>query len=238
VIIRFVENIGSKTVDLFSSLFHALYFSLICFFSLFSFKHYNAQTLQTFIKQIYSISIVSLPKFLFLATIFGSLLIGLVIVLAAKFNMQMQIGSIIITFVFNEFAPLFTMFFVYVKLILFIKSKLKSLDIELLIPQLLSGIISTLILSFLFSVIMLSSGLIVTSFVIGMDFHSYKNILLDAIEIHNVVILILKSFLFGFISVVVLSYEAIIGIKIPLMVLIINIFFIEMLSLVFQSLLL
>lgn len=237
MLIRFVEHIGTKTIGFFTSLFNALSFTLICFFSPLSFKDYNSQTLDAFIKNIYSISIASLEKFIFTAVVFGSLIIGVVIVLAAQYNMQMQIGSIIVTFVLNEFAALFTAFFVYFKLIPLINSEQRVFKVDLFIPQLLSAILSAFMLSILFAIIMLSSGLIVTSFVMSMDFHTYKNIIFNAIEIHNIVILTTKSLLFGFVSVVVLNYNALNGTKTPLMVLIINMFFIEILSLALQFLL-
>jgi len=237
LIIRFVENIGFKTITFFRSIYNALEFSLICLFSLFSFQHYNPQTLSTFVKQFYLITMASLPKFVFLAILLGSLLIGLVIVVAANYNLHLQIGSIIVTFVLNEFAPLFTLFFVYLRLVPLIRSHLKSFNIELLIPELLSGIMSTFVLSILFALIMLSSGLIVTSFVMGMDLYTYKNIIFDAIGVQNIFILVLKSLLFGFVAVAVLSYDAIKSIKTPLMVLLMNIFFIEMLLLALQTLL-
>lgn len=237
MLIRFVEHIGSKTIGFFSSLFHALSFTLICFFSLLSFKDYNSQTFDTFINNIYHISIASLEKFIFTAVVFGSLIIGVVIVLAAEYGMQMQIGSIIVTFVLNEFAAIFTAFFLFFKLMPLINSKQEEFRVDVFIPQLLSGMLSSFMLSILFAIIMLSSGLIVTSFVMSMDFHTYKNIIFDAIEIQNIVILIIKSLLFGFVSVVVLNYNALKSTRTPLLLLIINMFFIEIVSLALQSLL-
>lgn len=237
MIIRFIDSIGTRTIAFFSKVYTALEFLLISFFSLFSFKDYNSKTLNIFIKEIYLIAIAPLVKFIFLAIIFGSLLIGLVIIFAAKYNFQLQIGSVIVTFVLNEFAPLFTLLFVYFRLVPFIKSKLKSFEIQALIPQLLSGIVSTFLLSVLFAIIMLSSGLIVTSFVMGMDLYTYKNIILDAIEIQNIVILIVKSLMFGFVSAVLISFDAIYKLKTPLMALILNIFFIEIVLFAILSLL-
>ena len=93
---------------------------------------------------------------------------------------------------------------------------------------------------------MLSSGYIVTLFVMNMDLNTYKHLLLDAIEIKDFIILLLKSIAYGFVIMLIPIYS---GLKtgnaytdIPISVLngmvklFIAIFFIEVLSLILQSL--
>ena len=54
---------------------------------------------------------------------------------------------------------------------------------------------------------MLSSGYIVTLFVMNMDLNTYKHLLLDAIEIKDFIILLLKSIAYGFVIMLIPIYS-------------------------------
>ena len=82
---------------------------------------------------------------------------------------------------------------------------------------------------------MLSSGLIISSFIMGTDFYTYKSLIFDAIEIKNLIILITKSLLFGFVSIVILIYNTIRGTKASIVSVLMSLFLIEMLVLVVES---
>jgi len=203
VLIRFVENIGADTIRFISSFYEALSFFILSISYVFNPKNYNKELLENLTKQIYFTSVTTVPFFMFIAILFGSTIIGFVISFAAKYNILLQIDTIIITFVFNEFSAFFTILYVYLRLIKLQKLQNITPDINNTLPEILNAVMSTLMLSILFAIIMLLSGSIVSSFIIGIDFYTYKSLIFEAIELKNVLVLIIKSSLFGLVGVLI-----------------------------------
>lgn len=249
MIIKFVENIGDKTINFISSLYYFLLFCIICTIHIFNYRSYNSKMVVALITQIYHTSIVKLPFFLIIAFIFGSILIGAVIVIATELNMQVQIGSVIVTFVINELSPLFTAIFISLRSATLINKKLALADIQneidlidnIVLPRIISGILSTVSLSFIFAIVMIGSGYVFTFFLMGMDLHTYKYLIFDAIEINNIIILLIKGLMFGFIIMAIPIYNGLkvakdtVFDKVSVINIIVNIFlalfFMEMISL-------
>jgi len=262
VILRFIENIGNRTISSISSVFEALHFTTLCIIHMLNPRSYNPAMRMVLIKQIYFTAVGIIVPFIIMAFLFGSVIIGVVISLATEYSLQDKIGSIIITFVMDEFAPFFTALLISLRSGTAINTEiavmsvnrelntLKEYDIDIIdylfLPRIISGIISVTSLSILFTLIMLSSGYLFTLFYMNMDFHTYKFLLISAIEIKDIVILLLKSIAFGFVTMLIPIYS---GLKtgnsytaIPISVLngmvklFIALFFIEVLSLLLQSL--
>ncbi len=262
MILRFIENIGAKTISSISSLFEALKFTSLCIIHMLNPRSYNPAMRMVLTKQIYFTAVGIIVPFIMMAFLFGSVIIGVVISLATEYSLQDQIGSIIITFVIDEFAPFFTALLISLRSGTAINTEiavmsvnkelntLKEYNIDIIdylfLPRIISGIISVTSLSILFALIMLSSGYLFTLFYMNMDFHTYKFLLISAIEVKDIVILLLKSIAFGFVTMLIPIYS---GLKtgksytaIPISVLngmvklFVALFFIEVLSLLLQSL--
>ena len=256
----FIEKLGEKTIRILSSWFEIIRFVFLICLHLLSPKSYNPAMRMVLTKQIYFTAIGVIPIFLFMAFLFGSIIIGVVIYLATEYSLQSEIGSIIITFVIDEFAPFFTTLLISLRSGAAINTEIAVMNVNrelntlkeykidlidyLFLPRIISGIISIIFLSILFAIIMLISGYIFTFLYMNMDFNTYKYLLLDAIEVRDIVTLILKSFAFGFIVMLIPIYS---GLKtessytaIPISVLngmvrlFIAVFFIEVLSLIIQ----
>ncbi len=227
MILKSIESIGDRTINFFSSFYEALFFSLTIFLNIFNPKNYDTQTQKSLVTKIYHSSIVIIPHFIAIAFVFGSIIIGTLILLATEYSMQDKIGSIIVTFVLNEFSAIFTVLFVVLH-----SSKIRITQGSVL-SSVLSGVISVLTLSILFALVMISSGYIFTFFFMGMDFHTYKYIIFSAIEIQNIVVLLVKSVLFGFIATLIPIYSATQNIKKNRNIakILLSIFFIEIISL-------
>lgn len=255
MLLKFIENIGDKTINSVVALYNFLSFSIISIGFIFNPRSYNPQMRISLITQIYHTSVTIIPHFIMMAFLFGSIIIGLVIVMATKFSLEGHIGSIIINFVIDEFAPFFTALFISLRSGTLINKKLASIDFDkesniinnIVLPPIISGIVSTFALSSLFAMLIVSSGYIFIFFFIGMDLHTYKHLLLDEIEFHNILVLSLKSIIFGFFTMAIPIYN---GIKIAkdkentqvsilnsIIKLFVAIFFIEILSVMLQSLL-
>ena len=260
--LKFIENIGGKTLEISTSIYEALKFTFICTLHMFQPKSYTPEMRMSLTKQIYFTAVQILPLFTTMAILFGSIIIGVLIVLASKYGIKDQIGSIIIAFVINEFSPFFTALLISLRsgtavnteiAVMGVNNELNTLKKQkidlinyLFLPRIISGMISVVSLSILFAIIMLCSGYIFTLFYMNMDFHTYKLLLVGAIEINDLLILLIKSLAFGFVIMVIPIYR---GLKctntyatIPRSVLngvvklFVAIFFIEVLSLLLQSL--
>lgn len=262
MIVKFIESIGDKTLGAFSSFYEALKFTFICLAHMVTPSSYNPAMRMVLTKQIYFTAVTIIPLFVMMAFIFGSVIIGVVIALATEYNLQDKIGSIIITFVIDEFSPFFTALLISLRSGTAINTEIAVMNVNkelntlrqykidlidyLFLPRIISGIISITSLSIIFALIMLSSGYVFTLLYMNMDLHTYKTILINAIEVKDLVILLLKSLAFGFATMLIPIYS---GLKagaaytaIPISVLngmvklFIAIFLIEVLSLLIQSL--
>ncbi len=262
MILRFIENIGDKTITSLFSIYEALKFTSLCLFHMLNPKSYNPAMRMVLTKQIYFTAVGIIPLFIIIAFLFGSVIIGVVISLATEYNLQDQIGSIIVTFVIDEFAPFFTALLISLRSGTAINTEiavmsvnkelntLKEYDIDIIdylfLPRIISGIISVTSLSILFALIMLSSGYLFTLFYMNMDFHTYQFLLISAIEVKDITILLLKSVAFGFVTMLIPIYSGLttgdsysdipISVLNGMVKLFIALFFIEVLSLLLQSL--
>jgi len=259
---HFIENIGDKAINSFFSISEALKFTIICLIHMIKPKSYNPAMRMVLTKQIYFTAVTIIPLFMMMAFLFGSVIIGVVITLATQYSLEDKIGSILITFVLNEFSPFFTALLISLRSSTAVNTEIAVMNVNnelntlkeykidlidyLFLPRIISGVISVTSLSILFAIIMLSSGYIFTLFYMNMDLHTYKYLLINAIEVKDIVILLLKSIAFGFVIMLIPIYS---GLKtansytaIPISVLngmvklFIAIFFIEVLSLLIQSL--
>ena len=104
---KFIESIGDKTIKSLESLFEALKFTSICLIHMVQPSSYNPAMRMVLTKQIYFTAVGIIPIFTMMAILFGSVIIGVVIALATEYGLTDKIGSIIITFVIDEFAPFF-----------------------------------------------------------------------------------------------------------------------------------
>jgi len=262
VVLRFIEAIGDKTINTLSSFYEAIKFTSICLIHMVQPKSYNPAMRMVLTKQIYFTTVQIIPLFVTMAILFGSVIIGVVISLATQYSLQDEIGSIITNFVIDEFSPFFTALLISLRSGTAVNTEIAVMNVNkelntlreykidlidyLFLPRIISGMISVVSLSILFAVIMLSSGYVFTLFYMNMDFHTYKYIIINAIEFKDLVILLLKSMAFGFVTMLIPIYS---GLKttnaytaIPISVLngmvklFIALFFIEVLSLLLQSL--
>lgn len=258
--LRFIENIGHVSLNAIISFYEILSFSLICIAHMFMPRSYNPAMRMVLTKQIYFTTIGALPIVTVIATIFGSVIIGVVITLANEYNLMEQMGKIIIIFVFDEFSPFVTALLISLRSatavnteisLMKVNKELNSLKLYninlidyLFLPRIIAGIISVVSLSLLFSIIMISSGYLYVLFYINMDLNNYILLLMNALEIKDFLIAFIKSAILGFIIMLIQintgqqtgdSYSNIpISVSRGMVKLFIAIFFIEVISLVLQ----
>jgi len=258
MLIKFIENIGDRTIKSVSSFYEALKFISICLAHMLNPHSYNPAMRIVLTKQIYFTAIQIIPLFIIMAVFFGSIIIGVVILLAAEYKLQGEIGSIIITFAVDEFSPFFTALLISLRSSTAINTEIAVMNVNnelntlkeykidiidyLFLPRIIGGIISIISLSILFAFIMLGSGYVITLFYMNMDFHTYKYLLISAIEVKDVLTLLLKSIAFGFAVTIIPLYSGLkttksytsipISVLNGMMKLFVAIFLIEVLSLI------
>jgi phospholipid/cholesterol/gamma-HCH transport system permease protein len=166
----------------------------------------------------------------------------------------------LIGFIFNEFAPIFTAILIALRSGAAVNTEIAVMQVSgeldtlkqfniglieyLFLPRIISGVISTVTLAVLFAIIMLIGGFFFSLIFIGMDITTYLNTLLLSVEITNVAYLVFKSAAFGFVIMLIPIYSGLTTIKafnaIPISVLkgmmhlFIAIFTIEVISFLFR----
>jgi len=214
------------------------------------------------LKQIYFTVVEILPSFILIGFFFGSFTVGYVITFAMQYGLKDQIGPMLIGFVFNEFAPLFTAMFIALRSGAAVNAEiavmqvsgelntLKQFEIGLIdylfLPRIIGGMISSLALSVLFAIIMLTGGYFFSFMYMGMDLYVYFNTLFLSVGVSNLGYLIGKSTAFGFVIILIPIYSGMTSAKalnaIPVAVLngmvrlFIAIFTIEVISFLFHLL--
>ena len=258
----FFAKIGEKTIQSFASLMEVLRFILLCLVHILLPSSYNPAMIMVLVKQIYFTAVGILPLFFFMSVAFGSVIIGVVISLAMQYGLQERIGSILVSFSVDEFAPFFTALLISLRSSTAVNTEIATMKVNheldtlreyridlidyLFVPRIISGVISVTSLSILFAIIMLASGYIFAFFTMGMDLYTYKMLLLNAIEPKDLIVLISKGIAFGFVTMVIPIYSGLNAFDsytaIPISVLngmvklFIAIFVIEVSSLLLQSL--
>jgi phospholipid/cholesterol/gamma-HCH transport system permease protein len=68
----------------------------------------------------------------------------------------------------------------------------------LIIPRIINGVVSLVLLSSLFSIVLLTSGILFSRLLFGMSIDVYSNIILNSANISDIVISLIKCAIFGF----------------------------------------
>lgn len=212
--VNFIEYVGDRVIKYSLFTYDFIIFLFKCFWNIFLPSNYCKSSRILFVKQIYLSAIENLFSFIFLALFLGSILIVIAISFAINFSLVEQIGDLLVLFVINEFSPFFTtIFFMLVYSLLLqgnnqnIKIEKNDLPSKIYIPKLITGLFIVPLMSLFFATIMLVSGYVVSSLYLNIDFITYKNLIINSISFENILILLSKASIFGFISVLIPIYS-------------------------------
>jgi phospholipid/cholesterol/gamma-HCH transport system permease protein len=73
----------------------------------------------------------------------------------------------------------------------------------LLVPRVINGVISIVLLSTFFSIVLLGSGILFSRIIFGMSIDVYSNTLLNSANFSDIVIALVKSIVFGFFIILI-----------------------------------
>lgn len=209
-----IENIGRISLDAYRSLYETLAFSGRVIKKIIDGKTYNSATRGVLLNQIYFTAVQILPLFLVGSIVFGTLLIGVVFQMITDLGLAEYLGKILMGLLVIELAPLITALLIALRsgsainaeiAVMKMNRELKTLEAfridwteYLFVPRIVNGMISVSLLTSLFSVVVLISGLVFSNLMFGMSFDAYANILLESTELADMVLSIVKAAAFGF----------------------------------------
>ncbi|WP_072681180.1 ABC transporter permease [Arcobacter sp. LA11] len=211
---NFVENVGNRVISYSLATYDFLVFFFKVIGNMFLPSNYGKSSRIFLVKQVYLSSIENLFSFIFLALFLGSIIIVIAISFALNFNLIDQIGDLLVLLVINEFSPFFTtLFFMFVyslslaEKIQNIKKERNSLINKVYIPTLINGLFIVPLMALFFASIMLASGYIVSYLYLNIDFFTYKNLIINSIAFENIIVLLIKGSIFGFVTVLIPLYS-------------------------------
>lgn len=210
----FIANIGRATLNTMIAFYPHLMFTSKIILNLFDKRTYNSASRMVFINQIYFTSIQILPLFLLVAVIFGSLINGMVFQTIKDLGLNDLLGRLLMGFVVIEVSPFVTVLLIALRSSSAINAEiavmkvnkelqtLESFNIDLIhylfIPRIINVMISMVLLTGLFSLVVLSIGLMVSSLVFGTSIEFYIDTLLSSADFLDIIVLIVKCAVFGF----------------------------------------
>jgi phospholipid/cholesterol/gamma-HCH transport system permease protein len=209
-----IESIGRFTLNTSSSLGGTLMLAAQVILQMFEKRSYNSASRMVFINQIYFTAVQILPLFLFVTVIFGSLVNGMAFQVIKNLGLTEYLGHLLMGFIVTEISPFITVLLIALRSSSAINAEiavmkvnreldtLESFNIDLIrylfIPRILSGMTSMVLLSGLFSLVVLSIGLLVSSLIFGTSVDAYIGTLLRSADLADVIVVLIKCATFGF----------------------------------------
>jgi phospholipid/cholesterol/gamma-HCH transport system permease protein len=209
-----VENIGLVGIEMGQTLYDTLRFAGKVFIRMFDKKTYNSATRAVLVNQIYFTAVQTLPLFLAGSAIFGSLLIGVVFKIILDLGLANHLGNILVGLLVMELAPLITALLIALRsgsamnaeiAVMKVNQEIRTLEVfdidvidYLFIPRIVNGIVSVAMLSSLFSIVVVVSGLLFANVFFGMSAAVYADILLESANSGDLILSIIKAATFGF----------------------------------------
>jgi phospholipid/cholesterol/gamma-HCH transport system permease protein len=209
-----LERIGKTSMEATATFRDIVSFAFTILARMFQKKTYNSAMKMVLVNQIYFTSVQILPLFTLLSIILGSLLIGIVLQIIKDLGLAEYLGRILMGLVVTEISPFVTVLLVALRsssamnaeiAVMKVNKELRTLDTYnidvidyLFVPRIINGVVSVLLLSALFSILALTSGMIFSKLIFGMSFDVYTNVLLKSADIYDIDIYLIKCCTFGF----------------------------------------
>jgi phospholipid/cholesterol/gamma-HCH transport system permease protein len=209
-----IENVGRTALNTSVFFRQALTFTVKIILRLFNLRAYNSASRMVFINQFYFTAVQILPLFLFVAVIFGSMVNGMAFQAIKNLGLSDYLGRLLMGFIVTEISPFVTVLLIALRSSSAINAEiavmkvncelytLQTFNIDLIdylfVPRILNGMLSMVFLSSLFSLVVLSIGLLVSSVIFGTSVDAYLDTLLQSASASDMIIVLLKSATFGF----------------------------------------
>ncbi len=219
---RFVK-LGLDTIYLVQELIAFIYFLNRTIVAIFSFKTYNVAMLNVLIKQIYFTSVQMFGLFFFLSLIIGTLVVSLLILAGHTLGVSEVNNRFLTYFIAVELAPLFTVLLISLRsgsainteiAVMRVSNEVEMLECYgidvigyLVVPRVISGGVSVLVLSMLFVLVSFVGGYFFGLLYGAIHFTYYFLLWMNSFELFELYIMVFKSVMFGFVSMVIPIYS-------------------------------
>lgn len=209
-----IEHLGGTTIRVCTSLFDTIIFSFQMLAKCFDRRSYNSASLSVLVHQIYFTAVEILPLFLLISVILGTLTMGLAFETAKRYGLDNYLGNFLMGFALTELSPFVTVLLLALRSGSAINTEIATMKVNreldtlaalhidvnmyLFLPRIVGGIVSLVLLTGLFSIMLLSSGFFFSKIIFGMGFTSYSRIMANAISAADFLNLFIKCATFGF----------------------------------------
>jgi phospholipid/cholesterol/gamma-HCH transport system permease protein len=208
-----LEYIGRSCLNMLKSFYDTISFSLTIMTRMFRKESYNSAVRTVLFNQIYFTSVQVLPLFIGLSIIFGSMVITITFQVIKELGLDVYLGRILMGFVVTELSPFLTVLLIALRssaainteiAVMKVNNELKTLEAYkidvinyLFLPRIITGIVSVVLLSSLFSILALTSGMLFSKLIFNMSGDIYTNVLLKSANFYDIVISLMKCATFG-----------------------------------------
>lgn len=212
--ITFLEKSGSRFLRMLIDFAETIAFVARVLQRIFQPKTYTSAMKEVLINQIYFTSVQILPFLLLSSIVFGSLLIGIVFTMLKKMGLTQYIGDVLMGLIVTELCPLVTVLLITLRssaaintemAVMKVNNEIRTLEMfridiidYLLAPRVLNGMISLVLLSSLFAVVLLVSGNLFSWLILGMSVDVYSKLLLNSTNFTDIGIGLGKCAIYGF----------------------------------------
>jgi len=213
------EKIGKSTLQAAHSLQDTLIFAYRILFRMFDPRSYNSAVRMVLINQIYFTAVQILPLFFTVAVCLGVAFIGVIGEYLLSIGLFAFFGHLLMGFVVTEIAPFMTVLLIALRsgsainaeiAVMKVNKELNTLAVfridminYLFLPRIINGIVSVVLLSCLFSIIVLASGLIYSGFFFDMTVRDYVTVLMQSAEFTDLIVMLVKCAVLGFFIVMI-----------------------------------
>jgi phospholipid/cholesterol/gamma-HCH transport system permease protein len=212
--IEAIGRIGKSSIQFSRSLAETVDLSCQIVNTFFHRRTYNSATLSVLINQIYFTAVEILPLFITVSIVLGSLIMGLVLQTLKTMGLTQYLGNILIGFAVNELSPFVTVLLIALRSGSAINTEIAVMKVNkeldtlrafridpvnyLFFPRIVNGMVSLVLLTGLFSIVLVISGGLFSRIIFGMGLNIYTDLLVRSIHLYDVVILLIKCATYGF----------------------------------------
>jgi phospholipid/cholesterol/gamma-HCH transport system permease protein len=209
-----LESVGRTCLNMAKSFYDTLFFAITVILKIFDRRNYNSAVKMVLVNQIYFTSMQILPLFIGISIIFGSMVISIVFQVIKSMGLADYLGRILMGLVVTELSPFITVLLIALRsssainteiAVMKVNNELKTLEAfnidvinYLFLPRIINGVVSVVLLSSLFSILALTSGMLFSKLIFGMSVDVYTNVLLKSADFYDIVISLVKCSTFGF----------------------------------------
>jgi phospholipid/cholesterol/gamma-HCH transport system permease protein len=214
-----IEQIGRSGLHDVRSSGDTLAFAFRILARMFDVRAYNSAVRTVLINQIYFTSVQILPLLLAVAVGFGAIVIGITSQYLIHLGLFKYFGQFLMGFVVTEVAPFVTVLLIALRsssavnaeiAVIKVNKELNTLNVfridiinYLFLPRILSGILSVVLLTWLFSIVVLVSGLIFSALLFDMSINDYVMLLLASANFSDIIVMLIKCATMGFFIVMI-----------------------------------